>query len=47
MKCRQPYWKCQGKVGEFDLVWRVVTLDFTCDKYAEIIGRKLSRRVQL
>ena len=27
MKCRQPYWKSQGKVREFDLVWRVVTLE--------------------
>jgi len=26
MKCRQPYWKSHGKVREFDLVWRVVTL---------------------
>ena len=26
MKCRQPYWKCQWKVREFHLLWRVVTL---------------------
>jgi len=26
MKCCQPHWKSQGIVREFDLVWRVVTL---------------------
>ena len=28
MKCCRPHWKSQGKVREFDLVWRVVTLYF-------------------
>ena len=37
MKCRQPYWKCQGKVREFDLVWRVVTLHLLFTSAEDII----------
>jgi len=36
-ECREPSGKCQGIIGEFYIVWRVVTLDthFTIPRRVE------------